>query len=228
MGMSFRSSLTMLTAVILGFSAVPSAQADTFFWQDPGTKLTMSVPDTWAMIHNQKTDDVLTFIAPSEDAFPKCRMRVRQDRRFLIYPHRYATAIQHLHYSEQFWEDYAGEFPAASIDHYADDAGLGRGRGSFAEIYFEPDSAPKVPRKAIVFAALYRDKAYILECSANVTAYDKWLPAFLSVAKSVEFRQEVAQTPGGHYKKLFGSRAIEIMDGPKETDVYFGYGRIPQ
>lgn len=231
MSMSFRSVLSILTVFIVGLTASPdgisSAKAEQFFWQHPGTKLTVTVPDTWSMMHNQKPDDVLTFIAPSPDDFPVCRMRVRQDRRFIIYPHRFADSIQHLNYSQEFWDDYAGEFFGGVVQHYADDAGLGRGQGSFAEILFAPDAAPLRARKAIAFAALYRDKAYILECSANAEDYERWLPAFMSVAKSVQFREEISQLPGGHYKKLFGARAIEIM-GRREYDSYFGYGRIPR
>ena len=226
--MSFltRPVLGFLTILICVFTVAQDVQAETYFFQHPGTKLTMTVPDTWSMKHNQKPDDVFTFIAPSADDFPVCRMRVRTDRRFVIYPHRFADEIQHLNYSGGFWDSYAAEFPLGYVEHYADDAGLGRGYGSFAEITFAPDAAPFRPRRAIVFAALYRDKAYILECSANHEAYELWLPAFMSVAKSVQFREERAQLPGGHYKRLFGARAIEIM-GRRDIDTYYGYGRIP-
>ncbi|MEM7679549.1 MAG: hypothetical protein AAF182_00895 [Pseudomonadota bacterium] len=225
--LALKFSLGVFVVLVLSLTASHNAKAETFYWQDPGSKLSLTVPDTWSMSHNQKPDDVITMIAPSADAFPVCRMRVRQDRRFVIYPHRYANEIQHLHYSQNFWNDYAAEFPSGAVQHYADDAGLGRGRGSFAEIVFAPDAAPLRARKAIAFASLYRDKAYILECSSNLEDYDRWLPAFMSVVKSVQFREEIAQIPGGHFRPLYGAGAIEIMNR-RDYDSYFGYGRIPR
>ncbi len=185
--------------------------------------MSLTVPDSWHMVHNQKPDDILTFIAPSDGAFPLCRMRARQDRRFVIYPQRYSRSIQHLYYSDAFWEAYAGEFLEGEVTLASDNAGLGRGRGSFAEITFIPDAAPKVQRKGVVFASLYRDKAYILECSVEASVYKSWLPAFLSVAKSVEFRSEIAQLPGGQYKKLQGASGVRI-EGRRDIDAYYGYG----
>lgn len=218
---------SLLTAFILITATITSAQAEVCFWQHPGTKMSMTAPDSWHMVHNQKPDDILTFIGPSQEAFPVCRMRIRQDRRFLIFPYRYAKNIQHLYYSDDFWEAYAGEFLEGEVTLASDNAGLGRGRGSFAEIEFMPDAAPKVKRKAVAFVTLHRDKAYILECSAAHEFYMQWLPAFLSVAKSVEFKADIAQMPGGHYKPLHGARAIEIA-GEREVDTYYGYGRVPE
>lgn len=217
MQLFLRSFLTIIT--VLGFSFVP-AQAETFYWQDDGTQVSLSFPDTWRMVHDQKADDVLTIVAPSDGAFPMCRMRVREDRRSVIFPRRFADEIQRVNYSRDFWEGYAGEFRAARLDDTHDDAGLGRGFGSYAHISFISDAGPRMKRRGIAMASSYRDKAFIFECSAEESVFEAWSPLFRQIARTVDFRKEIHELPGGHYRHFPADGVIRIHNAGGKVASY--------
>ncbi len=221
---SFRSFLTAITVLVLGVSGahVSSARADAVFhWHDAHTKLSVAYPDTWRMVHDQKPDDILTIMAPSDGAFPMCRVRVREDRRSVIYPQRYSTNIQHVNYSRDFWEGYVGEFAAANLGEVGDDAALGRGFGSYANMSFISDSGPRMQRRGIAFVSLYRDNAYIFECSAQASLYEQWHDEFLRIASSINFRKEIHELPGGHYRHFVADPMI-VSRGPTPAEsVYY-------
>lgn len=222
MSVFFRSVLTVFTGLVFVISsgAVSSASAEVFYWRDVDTRVSVSFPDTWRVIHNQKPDDVFTVVAPSDGAMPMCRLRVREDRRFVIYPARFADNIQRVHFSRDFWEQYAGEYQAATLQDVHDDAGLGRGFGSYAHIAFISEAGPRMQRRGVAFAALYNDKAYILECSSEASAFEQWYRPFLSIAKSVDFRKEVHELPGGHYRHFPVDGKVRI-NGQHPKDVIY-------
>ena len=219
MSFSFRSVLTAIA--VLGLFVSPAligqAKAEVFFWQDPVSKVSLTFPDTWRVIHNQKPDDVLTIVAPSDGAFPMCRLRVREDLRHRIYPARYADELQRVYYGSDFWDKYAAEYAQATVEDTHENAGLGRGFASYAHISFVSDAGPKMKRRGLVFASLYHNKVYILECSAEQSAFDQWYDPFLSVVKSVDFRQEVFQFPGMFYRPL--PDPLLKINGEREIDV---------
>lgn len=209
---------TLALLVLTAFA--PHASAYDFFWQDSKTKASLAFPDDWRVVHNQKTDDVLTIVAPSDNEFPMCRMRIREDRRFMIYPRRYADNIQRINYSEEFWQSYIGEFRAGRLDEMHDNSGLGRGYGSYAYISFIPDASPLMKRRGLVFVGLYRDKAYIFECSAHADAFEAWAPVFLNIASTVNFRKELHQLPGGYYRHFPADKVLKIHNAGGKVDIY--------
>ena len=217
MQLFLRSFLTVLT--VLGLS-ISSASAHEFYWQDDGTKLSLSFPDSWRMVHDQKADDVLTIVAPSDGAFPMCRMRVREDRRSVIYPARFSPNIQRINYSRDFWEDYIGEFRAARLDEVQDNAGLGRGFGSYAHMSFISDAGPRMKRRGLALASIYRDKAFILECSAEASTFETWYPVFRHIASTVDFRKEMFELPGGYYRYFPGDGVIRIHNSGGKVAIY--------
>jgi hypothetical protein len=210
---------TLALAMILTASAAIPAKADIFFWRDADTKLSLSFPDQWRQIHNQQPDDVFTVAAPGDGEFATCRMRVREDARFVIYPRRYAANIQHINYSREFWDAYVGEFAGATINGVWDDAGLGDGFASFADVSFISPIDPKVQKRGLMFATVYNDKAYIAECSSETGAYGNWYKPFLSFVKSVDFRDEYQPGLNGWYRNFQDDPGIRIR-GRKDIDLY--------
>ncbi|MCB1532554.1 MAG: hypothetical protein KDJ35_06775 [Alphaproteobacteria bacterium] len=212
-----RSALIGL--LFLGITGA-SAQAHEFFWQDAKSKASLSYPDTWRMIHHQKPDEVLSIVAPDDGSMPMCRLRVREDLRNVIYPRRYAANVQHIDFSRDFWDAYAGEFLNANVDKVQDNSGLGRGYGSYAHISYIPDALPAMQRRALAFVSLYRDKAYIFECSSERSAFETWYPTFRHIADSIDFRKEIHELPGGDYRYFPGDGVLRIHNEPGKVAVY--------
>jgi hypothetical protein len=210
-------SLVIATAFFV--TGISAAQAEVFYYQDPVTKVSVTVPDTWRRTNDQKADDVLTFLAPGND-YAACRVRARADRRTLIYPNRYAGEVQRMNYSRAFWEDYLGEYDDVVLHSVTDNAGLGRGFASYAEASYTTAVGPKVEKRAVVYAALYNDTAYILECSSAVGTFSRWQHHFGSVLKSVDFRKIVHELPTGHYRNFLRDAPIRI-NGPRLEDVSY-------
>jgi hypothetical protein len=202
-----RSLLAVVTIFIVSQS---SAQAEVFYWQDPETKVSATYPDRWQRLHNQKTDDVLTVIAPGKDEQAICRLRVREDRRFVIYPNRYADEIVRQNYAKSFWEAYVREYDQSILHSVTINGGLGRGHGTYAEASYVTNVGPKMAKRAMMFVSLYHDKAYIAECSAEIHSYHKWHDAFLSFVKSVDFGKSVNELPSGHYRNFTHDDKVRI------------------
>ncbi len=213
---------SFLIAIAVLVSYVPSAHAEVYFWQDPVSKVSVTVPDTWRMSHGQKPGDVMTFWAPGVNDHASCRMRVRDDKRFVIYPQRYSDEVQRLNFSKDFWDAYVGEFKDAVVHETRDNAGLGRGFAGYADVSFVTAIGQKVEKRGIAFVSLYGDKAYVLECSAQVQAFNKWYKTFMSVAKSVDFRKSIYEFPGANYRSFLKDANV-IIHGEHEADVYYAY-----
>jgi hypothetical protein len=188
-------------------------------WRDGETQLSLTFQDTWRQIHNQQPDDIFTVAAPGDNAYATCRVRVREDGRFKIYPRKYAANVQHVAYSMPFWEQYVGEFGAAEINGVWDDAGLGDGYASFADVSFVTPGTPKVQKRGLMFATVYNDKAYIAECSSETGAYGDWYKPFLSFMKSVDFRDEYTRNLNSNYRPFQDDDVIRIL-GRKDVDLY--------
>ncbi len=210
---------SLAIAVLLLTGAVSPASADVFQWRDPDTRLTLTFPDTWRRIHNQKPDDIITIAAPGDNAFATCRMRVREDKRFIIYPRRFAGELQRINYTREFWEGYVGEYAGAEINGVWDQAQLGDGFASYADVSFISAVGPKAQMRGIMFATVYNGTVYIAECSSEAEAYSSWYEPFLSVVKSVDFRDDYRVKPHQWYRNFLEDDVIRIR-GKKDVDLY--------
>ncbi|MCB1783301.1 MAG: hypothetical protein KDI13_04840 [Alphaproteobacteria bacterium] len=208
---------TFLVGAALCTITLSSASAEIFYVEDQGNRFSLSFPDLWAVTQNQKPDDKLTVTGPGEYKFANCRVRVREDRRYLIYPRKFASSVQKVAYSKQFWDEYLGEYDDVTLQSVTDGAGLGQGFATYAEATFTTAENPIVHKRAIMFASLYYDNAYIVECSTEQTVYDQWRPAFLSIVKSVDFTRTTAIYPSGHYRKFLNDPEL-IINGPNKLD----------
>lgn len=188
-----------------------SARADYFVWRDPGSGLSISFPDTWKVLSSKKPDEILTVMAPSDNAQPVCKVKVRDDRRYVIFPAGYGKDVQNVAVSVPFWKQYLGEYDGYNLARVYDGAGFGRWYASYAIGGYKVMNGTVLQlRRSLMFASLYNDKLYILECSALNHAYDEWAMMFQSVVKSVDFKKAHHEFPIGEYANFL-----------KGADLYF-------
>lgn len=199
--------------------AISSASAEIFFVEDQNDRFTVAFPDSWKKIGNQKPDDKLTVVGPGENAFANCRVRVRSDRRYVIFPNKFGNAIQKVSFSKEFWNNYLGEYDDVSVEAFKDDAGLGRGHASVVEASYDTAEGPLVRKRGIMFASLYYDQLYIVDCSTEASVYPKWRSELLGIVKSVDFEKMQFEKSSGHYRDFQEDKPVEVA-GPNELDVY--------
>lgn len=194
------------------------AQADVYVWQHPKTGVQASFPDDWMRLSVQKTDEILAIIGPDDEAYPVCRLRVRDDQRFAIYPPRLSGDIQKIALNEDFWKSYLGEYDILAIHQVTDGAGLGRGAASYAASSFDtPIHGPQLRRTGIAFASLYNNQIYILDCSAAADHYDQWQPYFLSIAKGIEMKKGPHELFTGNYRNFLGEGGLLLPSEDKKA-----------
>jgi hypothetical protein len=216
--MSLKSLFLSVLSVSL-LAAAP-AGAEVFFWQDAETKMSFTYPDRWTPGHTQRPDDIFSVMAPGENDHALCRLRVREDKRFVIYPEYLDKHVAKIQYSWAFWNEYLGEYDNVTIESVSDDyTGFGRGFGSYATARYTNALGPKMDKRALMIVSLYNGKAYIIECSAEIQAYPKWHQSFLSVIKSVDFRKEINEAKNGYYRNFYegGVRVRGDSDFGSET-----------
>lgn len=207
-----------LSVLLLGAAAFHApAKAEIFYWEDAQTHMSFTYPDRWHVRHNQRPDDIYTVGAPGQNNHANCRLRVREDKRFAVFPEYLSSQVARINYNRNFWEEYLGEYDNVEIHTVYPDAGMGRGFGSYAEASYTTALGPKMDKRALMFVSLYNNKAYIVECSAQAQSYHVWHNSFLSLVKSVDFRKEIHQAKNGFYRNYYGE-SIRIR-GPRDIDV---------
>ena len=186
--------------MVVLFVPVRAAQADYFLWQDAQSGLSVTFPDTWKEQNNRNVDEVLRIAAPSDGGDPVCSIKVSDDHRYSIYPPKYGQAIQKEAVSIPFWKSYMGHYDDYIIDRVYDGGGLGRWVASYAlGSYSLQDGTAYAQRRAIMFASLYHNTVYIVECSTLNHAYEQWDNDFRSIIKSIDFKKAYHSFPIGDY-----------------------------
>lgn len=208
-----RAFLTAAMALALLTGSVSSAKADYFVWEDSKTGMTLSYPDTWQVENGQDPDDLVTLAAPSGRAHAFCRIRSHEDKRYAIFPPRFNPSVQKIEYSLGFWDQYLREYKQAELYNLQDGTGLGRGWASFAEGgYVGSVPYPEMERRAVLFASLYNNRVYILDCSCHKDAYDQWKGPFLSLAKSIDFKKANHELMTGNYRNFMNDGRLLLPD----------------
>ncbi len=210
---------SLLAAALICSAFVSTAQAEQFFYEDRQERFTMTFPDTWKRVANQKADDQITIAGPGLGDYATCKVRVRDDRRFVIFPGKFDSDVQKIAYSRNFWNDYLGDYNEIVVDTFKDGSGLGLGYATMAEASYETAEGPLVRKRGMMFASLYHDQLYVVDCSSHESVYQKWRPAFLSIVKSVDFGSVRHAKPHGHYRGFDSDPKIAI-EGAKKLDVY--------
>lgn len=213
---------TLALFVLAAFALVPSvAQADIFVWQNQGVDVSMTYPDRWGVLNNHAYDEVLRIAAPvghGRVEEPQCRVRVRKDERFKMHPVSHSDELQRQYYGGEFWEDYMNEFETGQINHVQNNAGLGRGYASFADITFQSFEHPRMTRRGVAFVSLYENQVHIVECSAEQSAYSIWYPSFMDIIKSVDFDGNDAVYRNGYYRNFY--KGATVIQGRRPMDAY--------
>lgn len=219
--MSVTLKSLFLCVFVLVVSVLP-ARADYFVWEDAKTGLSLSFPDSWDMTSNADPDDVITLMAPSDRGYASCRVRARDEGRYLIYPPRLSGALRDEVLNLDFWKSYLAEYDHIRIyDHYQD-AGLGRGYASMVTAtYNSAVPGPDMRRKALIFASLYHDKLFIFECSVKTAYYKDWAATFLSIAKSVDFKKTHHELWSGNYYNFIDHNKVAIPSAKRNHVVYY-------
>lgn len=199
------------------------ARADYFVWQDEKTGLSLTFPDTWKVGTNVNPDTILTVFGPSETGQPMCRIDVRDDRRYTMFPARYGDAIQQVAVSRPFWEKFLAQYDKYELGNVYDKAGLGRWHASFALAgYSKRFGTVLQSRSAIMFASLYGPKLYIVECSSLAHEYDRWELDFRGIIKSIDFEKAFHELPTGEYANFLKDAEMYFWapQGPEGTTAY--------
>ncbi len=204
-----RSLLTSLMALALLTGTASVAKADYFVWEDTKSGMTLSYPDTWEVENGQDPDDLVTLAAPSGRANAYCRIRSHEDKRYAIFPPRFNKDVQKIEYSLSFWDKYLREYEQPELYSLQDATGMGRGWASFAEAaYIGSVPYPEMERRSVLFASLYNNRVYILDCSCHADAFEKWKGPFLSIAKSIDFKKANHELLTGHYRNFMNDGRI--------------------
>lgn len=201
---------TVLSTVLL---AGP-VKAEYFVVRDPETKLGAAYPDTWRRVHNQKPDEVFSFAAPGVSDFAGCRVRVRAEERFKIYPARFSDNLARTVLDKEFWEEYLAENRGYRINDLHMNTGLSRGFGSHVHANYMSYDDPGQQKQAVIFASLYNNNVYVVDCSSKIEVFDKWYPQFMSFIKSVSFDKQVHELPNGHYRPFMMDCPTWVRNGP--------------
>lgn len=206
-----RVLLILSLFVVTCLAGVSSARADYFVWQDAESGLTASFPDTWKRQSNRGVDEILRIAAPSEGDDPVCTISQASDNRYTIFPADYGDAVQRTAVSIPFWKSYMAKYDDYTIDRVFDGAGLGRWLASYAfSSYTSHDGTVMQQRRGIMFASLYHDRLFTVECSSLNHAYERWNANFRSIIKSIDFKKMYHEHMTGDYANFL-----------KEADLYF-------
>lgn len=210
--------------IALAVLAAPqAAHADYFFWEHEKTGLTMTFPDTWKMQNNGAPDTIMTIGGPSDNAQPVCRVDAKTDKRFAIFPVRYNDAVQKTAVSKPFWEQYLAQYDGYNLGGVYDNGGLGRGNASYAIATYRSSLGTVLQdRRAIMFASLYGNRLYTVECSALSHGYERWEADFRGIIKSVDFKKYNHELPTGEYANFLKDAEMFFWSqtGPEGTVAY--------
>lgn len=211
-------SRVLLTFLFVVLIAAPfhGAWADVFYMNSLKGEFSASFPDHWDVVNNQKPNDVLTLAASDARDAAMCRVRMDEDKRFAIYPSRFADDIRDVEFSQGFWVKYLMEFKDAALLGVNDRAGLGRGFASHAEALFTTVDGEEIDKHGVMFVSHYGNKLYVVECAAREEYFAQWKPAFMSFVKSVDFKKHGYEHPRGNYRdfldnglKIYGAQNVD-------------------
>lgn len=219
------AGMTMLMVFCLFISS--PAMAEYYYWKDPVHQFSLSYPDTWERVLSQKSDEALTIMAPSakdgKQNFAACRMRVRAEPRYKIYPARFGDNNNRDLFTKDFWEGYLAENVGYNINDHRTNAGLGRHFASMVHANYVSFDDPGQQKQAVIFASLYNNKVYLIDCSSTIETFQSFYPQFMSIIKSVGFRKEIHEVPNGEYRPFLSDCKTWVRNGPdtlKRRDMY--------
>lgn len=194
---------TGLLACCATLALILPAKADYAVWTDNETGLKVSFPDTWKQINNQQPDDVITLSLPSNGDEAVCRVRAREDRRFVIYPNRYRDEVRDINFATDYWKEYTSAYDNVTMVRQQNEAGLGQGFASMTLVSFTtPPTEPEAQKAGLMAVTNYGDKVYIAECTSKAEMYPDYHVPFLSFFKTISFKPAYSVTKVGNYRNF--------------------------
>jgi len=148
---------------------------------------------------------------------------VNDDRRYTIFPARYGDDVQKVAVSQPFWKSYLSRYDGFLIGNVYDGAGLGRWFASYAlASYNQRVGTVTQSRRAVMFASLYGDKLYVVECSSLAHDYERWDGDFRGIIKSIDFKKFYHELPTGDYANFLkeSEQFFWAPQGPLGTTAY--------
>lgn len=213
---------TVLTLSAFACFAVPSAQASVFKWQAEDRSVSVTFPDTWARISNQKPEDILTISAPGTNDYAGCKISAIDDARYMIYPASLGSAVQHVYASKSMWKDYYEKrYARPAIHAVYDDASLDEGNASIAYMSYDTAVGMKMRKRGVALASYYGDKLFIVECSAQEASYDKWHAKFMDFMHAVDLRHYTNDALSGFYRDFIADCGVKIKGISILEDSYY-------
>lgn len=180
---SSRLFLILFLFFVLAMLAT-QASASVFVIGDQDDKFTVSFPDSWAMSHNQKPDDKLTILAPNDGSDASCRVRVRDDQRFTVYPASSAQSIQQANYGAAFWDKYLAQYDDVSVVRVVHGTPMGWAQASSAEATYTSTLGSSVQKRAMMRGGVFQGRAFIVECAATAEGFPQWQGTFANIMNS--------------------------------------------
>ncbi len=212
-----------ILSFIIALSLPSAAQADYFLWQDSKSGLTVTFPDTWKQQTNMYPATIFTIEGPGNADKPVCKINASSDKRYTIFPAEYGDAVQRVAVSRDFWQTYMGLYDEYTLNKIYDGAGLGRWNSSYARGTWSLRAGDVVQlRRGILFASLYYDTLYVVECSSLNYAYETWDYDFRSIIKSIDFRKMYHEKKTGDYEDFLrgADKLFWAQTGPEGSIKY--------
>lgn len=202
-------------------SFAPFAQAEQFVWSDKNQEFTINVPDDWARTSARFSDEVIAFQAPGQENFASCRVRVREDHRYDIYPPKYDAAIAQKVVGDQFWADYMGIYSGYRLNRFTPYAGLGEATASKVDVTFIDENGYKVLKRGMALAGLHQGQVYVFECASDYQVYHRFAPIFSNILASFQHRWRDLTHVGGDYRPFLNDRTWVIHHKDPVRDYRF-------
>lgn len=187
------------------------ARADFVVWEEAHSGIMLSYPDSWQLAHEQKPDEAVRILAPRGQQ-AMCRVRIRDDGRYAIFPPRYDDEVQLISFSTNFWKDYLAEVSEGDIVLYRVEnrLGLGRGFASHARASYELTGHRKTRYNALLAVSHYHNKIYILECRARARDYARLQTMFHSIMASFDMPKRHHEALSGNYRNFLRYNGIRF------------------
>lgn len=205
-----RYFLAYIFTFALCISVTVPASAHLYEWSDPVSGMTVRVPDKWRIVPNENVEDIVTFRAPGQNEHAGCRIRATDDARYSIYPESLSDHVNNVYLDDNFWNTLGEkEFRGYWINNTQKSMGLGNGFAHVADMTYVPMNRP-MNKRALIWASLYHNKLYMLECASEYSVFYDWYPTFQYVLSTVRMKKEIHELPTGYYRYFLGDPVLQV------------------
>ncbi|HBH26434.1 MAG TPA: hypothetical protein DDX54_03425 [Rhodospirillaceae bacterium] len=210
-----RIGVLALTCIL----AAAPARAEVIVWRDADTAVTLTTPDDWARAVPHAPQEAIAAVAPGNAA--RITISAEADRRFVVYPARYAAPVQKAAIDPAFWQAYwDARYDGVAVLAQKDGAGLGRAHAGLAEARFTPIAGPDAgqARRGVVAAGLYAGRLYTAECSAAEADWPAWTATCWRILGTLDMHAvDHPFPPSGHYRDFMTDGPLRV-EGPRPQD----------